>query len=398
MLKKIANFSYYFLAVVLTFGSVNPFSVKVDNSVIGEQEGFTPIVLLLCIIFSLLDSKVSRTILKFKPFIRTFLFFDIIILVSGLFYGLEYFNESLYFFIKLLLCQFSFLVFSAYFICNPLVLQRSFYLYQIACTIIIALFLLGFLNSVLYFSNGRVFLFGINPNTYSFMMGLGLLYALYDFLYNKPFVFRKILDITSVFLISIYILMSGSRGTFIFCILACIIITGKFIVKKIYVVIPVVLIGILGISSYVHNSSEEISIFGRFAELKEGDSRGGLIDRSIDIYLDSPIIIGIGNAGYKAESLLRYRDPRDSHNMLISTLVMGGFLGLCFLIRFLYLLFNKISLSHFSNKLSLALFVYMFLISLKTGWVLTYALMWYVFAIVLSLTYSSCTTLKKHNL
>lgn len=385
-MNKVTSLFYYILSVALTFGSVNPFTVQVDEAVIGEQQGYTPILLAICVIFSICDKTVRSYICDSRCFIKVLVGFDFILLISGVLYDINTISEVLLFLTKLIACEVGFVVFWAYFKCYPSDLNWSLKLYQISCTLIILLYFVGILSSVLYYSNGRLFLFGINPNTFSFMMGLGVLYALNDLLYNDSHKIVKAFDVFSILILFMYIILSGSRGTFVFCCFGCILLMGKQLWKRFYFIIPILIASCIALSIFVKDSSEDIALFERLKDLKLGDERNELIDNAFQIFADGPIIIGIGNNGYVHESKIRFQDVRDSHNLIVSTIVLTGMLGTILLIRFLFLLYNRIRKTHYQNKLAFALLIYMVLIALKTGWVLTYTLMWYVFSVSMALT------------
>lgn len=385
-MKKVTDFFYYVLSVALTFGSVNPFTVHVDDAVIGEQQGYTPVLLAICVILSLCNKSIRKHIRENESFIRVLLGFDLILLISGVFYDTSTINDVLIFLIKLIACEVGFIVFLSYFKRYPSTLNWSLILYQISCTIIVILFFVGALSSVLYYSNGRLFLFGINPNTFSFMMGLGVLYALNDLLYKNRLKIVKAFDVFSILILFMYIILSGSRGSFLFCGLGCVLLIWKQLWKKFYLIIPILIASYFVLSIFVKDSSENIALFDRLEDLKQGDERDELIGYAFQIFADGPVVIGVGNNGYIQESKERFQEVRDSHNLIVSTLVLTGILGTILLLRFFFLLYNRIRKTHYQNKLAFALFVYMLLISLKTGWVLTYTLMWYVFSVSMALT------------
>lgn len=385
MMKLITKLVYLLLAASLTFGSINPFTITDIDEHATEQHGFSPYIIVLCILLSLFDPKVRRTIREFKWEIVYLLLFDVVIFIADISYDFNLFLLDIQWIIKLVVLEIGFITIASYFINYPKVLKLSMDLYQWFATLIIIAYFAGFLSNVSRISNGRLWIFGLNPNTFSFMMFLGALIALAKLFLNHEKNFLLIfVDLVSVFSISLYVVLSGSRGTFIFGIVSVMFMLSKRMLKNALYLVPVVIILVILSYNYLSkNLSSEFSMFERLSELREGNVRENLVERALNLFSEKPLF-GFGDVGYRHESLLRYNDPRDSHMVLTSVLAMGGVSGFVFFTLFLLSMFNRLKRNKFKDRLALGLFVFMILISFKTGWVIAYSLMWYVYALAIS--------------
>ena len=134
---------------------------------------------------------------------------------------------------------------------------------------------------------------------------------------------------------------------------------------------------------FFSNYTEELSVFERFNDLQEGDSRQVLIKNAMTLFYDSPFW-GYGVNGYEYMKETSFHDIRDSHNMLVSILATSGLLGFTSILCFFKRIIASIRTSFRNDKFATALLVYVFLISMKTGGIITYSMMWFAYALILS--------------
>lgn len=384
-MKSLNKGLYYLLSISLAFGSINPLKLGQVSEQVIDQQGLSPIIFLCCICISLFDKNVRKVISSGQgAFYRPLLIMISIIFFAGIVANIN--TSLLYFsfFVKLIIGIFGFVVVSSYFMSYPNVLKWSMLLYAVTCVLLILCYFLGYLSNYSFISNGRLWIFGINPNTFSFMMGVGLIYLLYFLITNKLSVLLKGVLLLSIFLLFFYIILSGSRGTLLFLALSIVILVLPYLKKKWYLLIPFFIAFVLASIWFINTNSNEFSIIDRFNSLGTEDDRSTLIKNALSLFSESPIF-GWGRNGYVEQRLLRFRDPRDSHNVIVSILVMGGILACgCFLL-YIKRMFHFI-MKGYNRELSLCIFVFTFLMSMKTGDVITYMLMWYMYAVAISVS------------
>lgn len=373
------RYLFWLLAFLFPFGSANILHLRsYAEETDGTQNSILPVVFFACILVSLVDSKIRGQFSCVKKFILPLSIFYMIMCVSDIVYGLS--EISLVFYIKLLVGISGFIIISQTFIAYPKLLQQSLYIYAGVCCVIVTAFLTGLLEGAYFFSKDRLWIFGINPNTYSFMIGLAILIILYSMRQCKRKLYKIIAGIVIMFLVY-FILLSGSRGTLIFLALSLAILFHQRIVY-------VVLFGLLSIviiGTVAQQFDYEMIVFDRLSESSLVDeSREQLIDQSLAIFEQSPLI-GVGESGYRELMSILYNENRDSHNIIISNLAMTGIIGTVIFLTFICMLLRGVLVKSSFRLFSFVIFLYMFLISLKMGSILTYSLMWWVYAVALSM-------------
>ncbi len=382
-MAKITSFFFYLLAFFLAFGSVNPFdldSVRNVSEAVSTQDSLSPFLFVACSILSLFDPKVFKRISSMGRY-----YVLLLVLIFSIFMGDVLYNtsgpafEALYY-AKLLIATFGFMVFSIYFTEHLDVLRFSLILYGWVCVAIVCAYFIGLFDQYSFYSKGRLWLFGENPNSFSFLMGLGALIHLSSFLEGRK---NKVIHFLSVLIIVFFIVLTGSRGSFIICLLSMVILALPYL-KRNAVASAFIAIIVIGVSGFfIQSLSDQFSFVDRMGSLSQEDDRRELLVNSFSLFLDRPLF-GYGRFGYLTERLLQFQDNRDSHNIIVSVLAMGGVVGGVAIILFLSMLFFKAKTAYKHNVFSLSLFIYMFLISLKTGEILSFSMMWYVFAVVFS--------------
>lgn len=390
MMKKITALFYFLLAISFAFGSFNPFDLR-SSMVISDlneaQNGYTPILFFLCILLSLLDGSVRRKLVELKKYIIPLYGLLLVFILSAVVHDINTFWDFGVFFIKLFVAFTGFGIFSLYFVEHEETFLWTLRIFALTCSLIIILFFTGNLEGFYYYSKGRLILFGENANSYSFIMGLCALVLLRELSNSWPIVVKALL-VLMIVLSTYYILMSGSRGTVLILGLTIVILYFDYL-KKHFFVSSIVSVSIVIALIYLYNSStEELSIFSRMSSLSEGDERVFLMKNALSLFVQSPFL-GIGINGYFEAKTNVFHDLRDSHNMLVSILVNGGVFGLVMMVTFLIRIFRNASKVFRTDRYPVALFVYIFFISLKTGDIISYSLMWFVFSIIVVTTFFS---------
>lgn len=385
-MNKLTKYIYIVLSLALAFGSFNPFDLRGAGSIteqVEEQRGFTPLLFVACIFLSVLDSKVRPRFTEFKKLYTPLVWLCILYVFSSMVFNINTALEGYMFYAKLLIAFSGFVVFTMYFNEYPDVLNTVCRIFAFTCAGICFLFFTGLLDGFYYFSNGRLWLFGENPNSYSFVLGFGALLLGKELLANDKIIYRLICAL-GVILILAYTFMSGSRGTLMFLGLSFAIIYSTFIKQHVGASIIVVVIGVIGLNFIFSRNVEELSILERFSDLQSGDSREDLIKNALTLFYDSPLF-GYGYNGYQYMKATSFHDMRDSHNMIVSILATTGLLGFFCIATFFKRVFSCIKTTLSENKLALSLFIYVFLISMKTGGIITYSMMWFAYSVIIAL-------------
>ncbi len=387
-MKLISRFLFYLLAFVLPFGSINPFNLSsvenVDNAV-SNQMGITPVLFVLCTFVAVLNRDTFRNISVVKKMVLPLVVFFVTITAASFIYGS--YDFPWFYILKLMADIAAFCILSLFFIRHINILNVSLKIYAYTCTIIVIAFFAGFIDNFLFYSNGRLWLFGINPNTFSFLMGFGALIIADSFNHPNKRKLGLIIRIVSIVLIVIYIIMSGSRGTFLTVLVCMFIVLYKKAKSRFYIIIPVVALGIFAVDFYYHSHQDNISLFERLSDTGD-DARTELIQRTLTLYSEKPII-GYGINGFYEQMSTRYHDVRDSHNVIITNMGMSGTIGSMAFILFLFYMFRVCWSNRKRNILGLVLFADVFLMSMKTGGVLTFAMMWYAYAAIVAISFVS---------
>lgn len=388
-MKRLSKYVSYFLAFLLPFGSINPFNLSAVADVdsrMSEQMGFTPILFALCCILALFDGNIYKHHFKIKKFFWPLSIILFSLTIASVMYTEHAASFPTTYLLKLLAVEAGFYIMALYFMEYPDTLKKSMLIYAYTCVAIIFAFFGGFLKNYSYVSNGRLWIFGENPNTFSFLMSLGALMLANKFNQNnRTSVFVKMIDIIGITLLLIYIVLSGSRGSFLIVIICmAILLFTRKLIRKAYITIPITVMAIAAGYYYYSAHQDEISIFNRLTRTAD-DERSELQAQSLDLFLEKPLL-GFGVNGYKEQMLLRHQETRDSHNVIITTTAMSGIVGGTALIVFLFYLVQMGWRERTRDWLAFVICLDVLLMSMKTGGVLTFAMMWYSYSMVAALS------------
>ena len=384
-MKTITKYAFFILTVALAFGSFNPFDMRGIGSIteqVEEQRGYTPLLFAACILLSLIDKNVIRNYKTFKQYYTPLLVLFVLYIFSSLVFDISTALDGYMFYIKLLVAFTGFFSYAMYFSEYPEVLKTVCRLFGLLCAGICLMFFLGFLDGFYYFSNGRLWLFGENPNSYSFVLGFGALLLGKELLDDNKLIYR-ILHAFGILLIMAYTFMSGSRGTLMFLGLSFLIIYSIYVKKHLGASLVTVFAGVIILNFIFSKNVEELSVLDRFSDLQSGDSREELIKNALTLFYSSPLW-GYGVNGYEYMKETSFHDIRDSHNMIVSILAVSGLFGFSAIATFFKRVMTLLWIDTRNNLFSVSLFVYVFLISMKTGGIITYSMMWFAYAIIVA--------------
>lgn len=146
------------------------------------------------------------------------------------------------------------------------------------------------------------------------------------------------------------------------------------------------ILGGVSFIAYTQQENPDYSLFDRLENSVKYGSSGGreiLNKYAWNIFSDYPVI-GVGTLGFSDEMMHRYYESRTVHNMYMYILATSGILGTC--LFFLFLLSIACNVVRIVKKSSLPLIILGFILFLayKTGGILTYLLMWYLFSVIIS--------------
>lgn len=378
-------------SILLALGTWNPFlpATNIEN----ENSGFSlaQIYSVVFIAYLYYNIFLSYRQLRFVSWEKYIVLFYLTLLLSTFYWSLNELSLSttlffLKFFLSVSLC----FLLPEIFIRNKKYLYYSLVAFSITCALISLLFSVGLLNEFVYISKGRIFIFGENPNSTSGRITIAFLLLLY-LIFKNPLNWgrKRFCLILLFFPMLMMIIASGSRGSFLILCLGIIVFLllnpSVNIVKK-YAILICTIIAIGVTVSFITSENVEYALFYRLENsFKYGDSSGRekLNSYSIQIFEEYPLI-GKGVIGFTEEMNLRFNEVLTVHNLYIYILATSGIIGFIFFISFLVILLIKSIRIRRLNHLPLVIFVFIFFLAYKTGGILTYLLMWYLFAVIIS--------------
>jgi len=271
-------------------------------------------------------------------------------------------------------------------------LQLAMLTFAMVSVTLSVLFSCGLLEPYTIWNSGRAYIFGENPNSSSTRMVLSFLFILYLVIENHLELGRKrFLFLLFEVPLLITIMASGSRGSFI-VLMVCSCIYLWFLpihsrLKKVFII----LIGVLMLSFAIYKiaqQNEDFSLLERLtATYEEGDDAGRteLSAATLKIFIDNPVF-GVGELQFRYLMRNEFGLTHTVHNLYWYVFVTTGLFGATLFFSFIAILLLRVWRYRKICPFALVLSISMLLIASKTGGVLTYITMWYVFAISASLT------------
>ena len=171
-MKIITKYTFILLAIALAFGSFNPFDLRGAGNIsesVEEQRGLTPLLFGLCMVFTWCDDRVRQEFSVFKKYYTPLLALLFFYILSSVIFDIS--TAFSLMFVKLLVASTGFISYAIYFSLYPKNARSISLVFAGTCGIICASFFAGLLDGFYYFSNGRLWLWGENPNSYSFVLG-----------------------------------------------------------------------------------------------------------------------------------------------------------------------------------------------------------------------------------
>lgn len=157
------------------------------------------------------------------------------------------------------------------------------------------------------------------------------------------------------------------------------------ILKK-YLLLIFFIIGGVSFIVYTLQENPDYSLFDRLESSVKNGSTGerDILNRyAWNIFSDYPVI-GVGSLGFSDEMMCRYHESRTVHNMYMYILAASGILGACSFFLFLLSIASNVLRIVKKNSLPLIILGFILFLAYKTGGILTYLLMWYLFSVIIS--------------
>lgn len=378
MIDKIILIFLLIFTFILAFGVFDP--VFGENSIFSLIELLAVIVTLGCFLgyFNIIIHRFSRNAIYL--FLLLFSLF-----LSSVMYGYSE-NPKEIFNFKLLVCIVLYISLAFIYKKNPRFVHYSLASYSLG-VIVFAILLQTTYSNAIEMNKDRLVIFGENPNSTSARLSIAVVFLFY-FAIQNPFniLFYRYISLILSLPIMLLVLQSGSRGSLVSMVIGCIAIIYFSNIKKTYKTIYTVLI-VLAVPLVLTIVADTGSIQDRLTDsLVEGDLAGRdvLWLATLDIIYNN-FIIGVGERGYLSEMQRLVGGYRDAHNLFLYLLASGGVVAFSFFMLFYknliiksYYVFRK------GDVLPLVLLINVTIIAVKTGGVLTYTMLWVVFAMISS--------------
>ena len=187
------------------------------------------------------------------------------------------------------------------------------------------------------------------------------------------------------------LMAGGSRGSIIIafaCILCYLFLRPKAnIVNITFIGICLGIFLLIG-SQLIIENNQDFTVIERLISMREGNDGGRdlLMDRSLDVYLSNSLLFGSGTIEYVRDMKTTFNEERVVHNLFVYLLPVSGMVGSLLFYLFFFGLLKRCIKYRKRDILPSILFLFMFLLAYKTGGILTYLLMWYIWASIISIT------------
>jgi len=287
---------------------------------------------------------------------------------------------------KLLFCALFFAGLVCFFKNNPEGVYRVLLVFSLSSSLF-CLVVLFFNEGASEVYKGQLIVHGENPNSTASRMSVAFVCLVYFFmsLSGRKKGLKKLSLFLAAFPILLVIIKTGSRGGLLAASLGVFVLVlfSDMPAKK--KAIAVLVSAGVGAFAVLYIASLE-GVAERWARAMEGDTagRGEIWSDVIEIFKSNPIL-GVGETGYLNEIYKLQGYYIDAHNLLLYLAVSGGVVALVLFLFFLMQVMTSAWVSFKNgNVIALVLFIEIMVIALKTGGVMTYLLMWFVFSIIYS--------------
>lgn len=260
---------------------------------------------------------------------------------------------------------------------------------------IVLMYILVLLSVGIEYRNGRLMMFGENPNVVGMKAAIAFAIVLSNLISSQFKILKLLYASVAIYAFLNLIMLSGSRGGLIsvFLVLAISVFFTKIgIVKKFLFTISGILFSIF---FYNFILSTQVDFSTRILRTVEtGDTgRKELWLGAIDTIEDN-MFLGVGIPGALPEMYKRTGHFNDAHNVFLDVLMTTGIMGFIFYFLFIYRLGKSLS-RHFAQNgriVFLVIFILLLFNMSKSGGGISKILYWFFFAILIGSTFSAKKT------
>lgn len=291
--------------------------------------------------------------------------------------------DDTFFNYKFLLSIFLFVILSSIFNSDEELIIKNLFIFAIGTTILSLAYFFDLIDGGFVERNDRLLFLEENPNSLSTRVAMGIVVFFWSSLKKNQSIWLRIALFLPIPFLFNLILASGSKGSFILCVLAILFLLffSKNIRKKykIYFVVASIMLLI-----YFSPLIIESNLFLRLDSSNITTGRSDIWSSAINIFLNNPL--GVGENGYLNEMNREYGERIDTHNVFLYLLVTGGLIPFLLFVKFMIkLLVISYKVSRDEKKpLMIIFWCSMFFVMNKTGGVLTYLILWYFLAMIFS--------------
>lgn len=375
-----------FFSASLALGTFNPF-VMSDSEEGGIGLGQVMTVLLLPFLYKKYRGRVKRILVFNNWIVPLIIFYTLMVFTS--FVQAQVTPISFYLYWAKLLIAITLCILLPVSLSDERLLNMSVLAFSLASVTIAVAVLSGLMSNYIWVNNGRLLLWGENPNSSSTRWAVAIMFLVYQILKN-PFNFGKwrFVLMMGILPLIMLIFMSGSRGSLIITILCLFVYflrsSGKNIIKPIvYIALVAIPLAIIA-PRYIN--FEDYAMMARLqSSIDEGGNeiREQLLRGALTIFSEN-ILFGVGNTNFMNIMTQRFHFENTVHNLYAFILAISGLCGAIPFFVFMWRLIKGCWDVKYIDLFPGVLLFFMCFIASKTGGILCYLLMWYIYALVIS--------------
>ncbi|THD66797.1 O-antigen ligase domain-containing protein [Robertkochia marina] len=388
LLKRINDFLLLFLVFAVTFENWNPFGFSGIS--------FTYIATILYIVSWVPFASKIFKISYFRQFLIPLVLYVLVGILSTAMNSL-YANELLDLVHQRML-QLIILMFlvAAHLILNPSLIPKVLVIFVMSIFAMYLLFLAG--QGISYF-NGRILIFGENPNLIGTKAALAFIIAL-GFITNKQQSKSiKILLIGTLLPLLHLTILSASRGALLSLLLGVILLTISLKTQlwKKMILIAFGMVFVTGLFIYILETNP-VFRYRILSTVEHGDTGRNEIWEGAIQAIKNNLFFGVGLPADKLTMFLHGAGFRDPHNVFLWVLLTTGVVGTFFFVWFIFRIGLYLIRYSRSERFAVYFLIYttVLLNMSKQGGAIGKILFWFLFGVLISGIYALKTNAKRN--
>jgi len=272
---------------------------------------------------------------------------------------------------------------------NKQLMYISIIVFSIVSIILSICVLSGLFANFIDLRNGRLWLWGENPNSSSCRWGIAIIFIVYLCFYNPlNWKLSRFILTIGIIPLMLLIIMSGSRGSLLITIFCLFVFLWKYSKISRIKMFFFFLLACIPLYFFISNllSTGEFSIFERLqSSLDEGGDRvrAELLKSALNIFADNPLF-GVGSTNFMHIMRTVYNHSNTVHNMYAHILAISGICGFIPFASFIFNLLKGCYSIMKKNIMPMVLMLFVLILAYKTGGILSYLFMWYIFSLSIS--------------